>query len=61
MIQEPVFTVTRDYTLTSSSRFRSAVHSVIAVIRMRFLVKRWRTGKRAGAHSSSVVTPTTPR
>ena len=32
---------------------RAAVHSVIAVIRMRFLVRWWRSGKRAGTYTSS--------
>ena len=36
---------------------RAAVHSVIAVIRMRFLVRRWRSGKRAGAYTASAATP----
>ena len=54
---DPVFVVVRDYRLDKLGRFRAVVHGVIAVLRMRFLVKRWRTGKRAGAYSS----PTTPR
>lgn len=58
--QEPVFQVTKDYSLGRLAKFRSLVHGVIAVIRMRFLVKRWRTGKRAGAYKPS-NTPTTPR
>ena len=58
---EPVFPVTRDYRLAPLARFRAAVHGVTAVIRMRFLVKRWRTGKRAGAYLPTTGTPTTPR
>ena len=54
---EPIFIVDRDYRLDRLGRFRAVVHGVIATLRMRFLVKRWRTGKRAGAYSS----PATPR
>ena len=55
---DPVFVVERDYKLDRLGRFRALVHGVIAVVRMRFLVKRWRTGKRAGAYSTP--TPSTP-
>merc|ERR550532_333266 len=55
---DPVFVVERDYRLDRLGRFRALVHGVIAVVRMRFLVKRWRTGKRAGAYTTP--TPTTP-
>ena len=58
---EPIFTVTRDYQLTAGARFRSAVHTVTAVIRMKFLVRRWRTGKRAGAYNGPTTTNTAPR
>ena len=45
--QDPVLKV-GPQSLTGSARFRAAVHAVISVKRMRFLVARWRSGKRSG-------------
>jgi Pericentrin-AKAP-450 domain of centrosomal targeting protein len=45
---DPVLRVSREV-LAPEGRFRAAVHAVIAICRMRFLVRRWRSGKRAGA------------
>ena len=38
--------------LGGRGRFRAAVHAVITILRMRFLVRRWRSGKRAVATAS---------
>ena len=50
---EPVLRVNREV-LGPEGHFRAAVHAVIAIGRMQFLVRRWRSGKRAGAR----LTPT---
>jgi hypothetical protein len=51
--EPPVLRIGRE-PLGPLGRFRSAVHAVVAVSRMHFLVRRWRSGKRAGAR----LTPT---
>jgi hypothetical protein len=50
---EPVLRISREL-LAPEGRFRAAVYAVIAVSRMRYLVRRWSSGKRAGAR----LTPT---
>lgn len=45
--KDPVLKVARPR-LQGASRFRAFVHAIISVHRMNFLVRRWRTGKRAG-------------
>jgi len=53
LVPDPVLMVVRDSKLGRNGRFRAVVHSIISISRMKFLVKRWRSGKRAGAHMSS--------
>ena len=52
---DPVLRVPRPARLHRGGRFRAAVQAVVAVTRMRYLVRRWRTGKRAGAHAPTVL------
>lgn len=53
LVPDPVLRVVRENKLGRNGRFRSIVHSIISISRMKFLVKRWRSGKRAGAHAIS--------
>eukprot|EP00092_Neocalanus_flemingeri_P024928 GFUD01027036.1.p1 GENE.GFUD01027036.1~~GFUD01027036.1.p1 ORF type:complete len:1832 (-),score=681.44 GFUD01027036.1:71-5566(-) len=53
LVPDPVLMVVRDSRLGRNGRFRAAVHTIISISRMKFLVRRWRSGKRAGAHMSS--------
>ena len=53
---DPVLKVDRQR-LDGRGRFRAAVHAVITIIRMKFLVQRWRTGKRAGGRGGSGSKP----
>ena len=52
---DPVLRVPRPGRLHRGGRFRAVVQAVVAVTRMRYLVRRWRTGKRAGAHAPTVL------
>ena len=51
--KEPVLAIQRPRNLPKQGRWRSVVHVIIAVSRMKFLVRRWRSGKRAGARLAS--------
>merc|ERR1719419_756210 len=53
LLPDPVLIVVRDTRLGKIGKFRAAVHVLISISRMKYLVRRWRTGKRAGAHISS--------
>ena len=53
---EPVLKVGRQQ-LKGRSRFRAVVQLVLSIHRMKFLVKRWRSGKRGGAKTSRLTTP----
>jgi len=63
---DPVFKVTPGQASHKGGRFRAAVHTVIAISRMKYLVKRWRSGKRIVAPvtspevKTSEATPGTP-
>ena len=46
---EPVLAIQRPQQLPKQGKWRSIVHALIALSRMKFLVRRWRSGKRAGA------------
>ena len=46
---EPVLAVAPPRGLAPLARWRGAVHVLVAISRMKFLVRRWRSGKRAGA------------
>jgi len=56
LVSDPVLMVVRENKLGRNGRFRAIVHTIISISRMKFLVKRWRSGKRAGAHASSSKT-----
>jgi len=56
LVPDPVLMVVRENKLGKNGRFRAIVHTIISISRMKFLVKRWRSGKRAGAHASSTKT-----
>jgi len=53
LVPDPVLMVVREGKLGKNGKFRAVVHTIISISRMKFLVKRWRSGKRAGAHISS--------
>jgi len=53
MVPDPVLAISRTTgTLGYKGRFRATVMAIISVSRMKYLVRRWRSGKRAGAHAS---------
>merc|ERR1719319_1802016 len=54
---EPVLAVAPPRGLAPLARWRGAIHALVAVSRMKFLVRRWRSGKRAGARLGSTDTP----
>jgi len=49
--REPVLRVGRQ-NLSGINRFRAAVYSVTSILRMKFLIRRWSSGKRAGVTPS---------
>ena len=53
LVPDPVMLVVRDGKLGRNGKFRAVVHTIISISRMKYLVRRWRSGKRAGAHMSS--------
>ena len=55
--REPVLAIQRPRQLPKQGKWRSVVHAIIAISRMKFLVRRWRSGKRAGARLSSTASP----
>lgn len=56
--REPVLAIQRPRQLPRQGKWRSVVHAIIALSRMKFLVRRWRSGKRAGARlTSSTASP----
>ena len=56
--REPVLAIQRPRQLPKQGKWRSVVHAIIALSRMKFLVRRWRSGKRAGARlASSTASP----
>ena len=60
--REPVLAIQRPRQLPKQGKWRSVVHSIIAISRMKFLVRRWRSGKRAGARlttASPLPSPST--
>jgi hypothetical protein len=57
---DPVLRISREV-LGPESHFRAAVHAVIAICRMRFLVRRWRSGKRAGGARLTPVSGSSSR
>merc|ERR1719186_1596078 len=65
---EPVFKVIVSTERHQCGRFRAAVHSIIAISRMKYLVRRWRSGKRvvappaaAAETRTSEALPSSPR
>merc|ERR1719239_1029831 len=60
--REPVLAIQRPRQLPKQGKWRSLVHAIIAISRMKFLVRRWRSGKRAGARlttASPLPSPST--